>query len=100
MKKRTKRKKVDPYAGLLDSCRDPGAAGSLGGVARFAKARHLPAAKVREILKGDLGYTLHQPTRRRFPTLPVLVMGMDEQWTADLIEVETLPETIAGTGIC
>ena len=88
MKKRTKRKKkVDSYAGLLDSYRDPGVAGSLGGVAQFAKARHLPAAKVREILEGDLGYTLHKPTRRRFPTLPVLVMGMDEQWTADLIEV-------------
>ena len=86
--KRTKRKKkVDPYANLLNSCRDPGAAGSLGGVARFAKARKLPVVKVREILEADLGYTLHKPTRRRFPTLPVLVMGMDEQWTADLIEV-------------
>ena len=56
-------------------------------MARFAKAQHLPAGKVREILQADLGYTLHKPTRRQFPTLPVLVMGMDEQWTANLIEV-------------
>ena len=34
-----------------------------------------------------LGYTLHKPTRRKFPTLPVKVFTIDEQWTADLIEV-------------
>ena len=87
MKKRTKRKKkVDPYASLVDLYREPGVAGSLGDVTRFAKARHLPAAKVREILEGDLGHTLHKAARQ-FPTLLVLVIGMDEQWTADLVEV-------------
>ena len=88
MKKR--RKKVDRYANLLSLYQDPSVAGSLGGVVRFAKAQKLPVSKVREILEGDLGYTLHKPTRRRFPTLPVLVMGMDEQWTVDLIEVGTI----------
>ena len=88
MKKR--RKKVDRYTNLLSLYQDPSVAGSLGGVVRFAKAQKLPVAKVREILEGDLGYTLHKPTRRRFPTLPVLVMGMDEQWTADLIEVGSI----------
>ena len=90
MKKRQKKKKVNRYANLLSLYEDPSVAGSLGGVARFAKAQKLPVAKVRERLEGDLGYTLHKPTRRRFTTLPVLVMGMDEQWTADLIEVGTL----------
>ena len=89
-RKRTKRKKVDRYANLLSLYEDPSVAGSLGGVARFAKAQKVPVAQVREKLEGDLGYTLHKPTRRRFPTLPVLVMGMDEQWTADLIEVGTI----------
>ena len=89
MKKR-RRKKVDRYANLLALYQDPSTPGSLGGVARFAKAHKLPVAKVRERLEGDLGYTLHKPTRRRFPTLPVLVMGMDEQWTADLIEVGSI----------
>ena len=64
--------------------------GSLGGVVRFAKAQRLPVSKVRERLEGDLGYTLHKPTRRRLPTLPVLLMGMDEQWKADLIEVGSI----------
>ena len=99
MKKRRK-KKVDRYANLLALYQDPSAPGSLGGVVRFAKAHKLPVAKVRERLEGDLGYTLHKPTRRRFPTLPVLVMGMDEQWTADLIEVGNIVDTIAGIGIC
>ena len=87
MKKRKRRKKVDRYANLLSLYQDPSVAGSLGGVVRFAKAQKLPLSKVCEILEGDLGYTLLKPTRRCFPTLPVLVMGMDEQWTADLIKV-------------
>ena len=100
MKKRKRRKKVDRYANLLSLYEDPSVAGSLGGVVRFAKAQKLPVTKVRERLEGDLGYALHKPTRRRFPTLPVLVLGMDEQWTADLIEVGTLPNSIAGIDIC
>ena len=85
-----KKKKVDRYANLLSLYEDPSVAGSLGGVARFAKAQKLPVTKVRERLEGDLGYTLHKPMRRQFPTLPVLVMGMDKEWTADLIEVGTI----------
>ena len=88
MKKR--KKKVDRYGNLLALYQDPSAPGSLGGMAQFTKAQKLSVAKVRQTLEGDLGYTLHKPTRRRFPTLPVLVMGMDEQWTADLIEVGTI----------
>ena len=56
-RKHTKRKKVDWYANLLSLYQDPSVAGSLGWVTRFAKARKLPAAKVREKLEGDLGYT-------------------------------------------
>ena len=63
------RKKVDCYANLLALCEDPSVAGSLGGMACFAKARKLPIAKVRERLEANLGYTLPKPTRRRFPTL-------------------------------
>ena len=91
-----KKKKVDRYAKVLSLYRDPSVAGSLGGVARFAKAQKLPVAKVREKLEADLGYTLHKPTRRRFPTLPVLVFGIDEQWVADLIEVGNIAKSNRG----
>ena len=62
-------------------------AGSLGGFTRFAKARKLPVARVREKLEADLRYTLHKPTRRRFRTLPVLVFAIDDQQVVDVIEV-------------
>jgi len=39
------------------------------------------------ILQKDLGYTLPNPRRRHFPTLPVVVFNIDEQWAADLIKV-------------
>ena len=75
---------------LLTSYHDPRQPGSFGGVTRFARALKLPAQKVREVLEKDLGYTLYKPRRRRFPTLPVLVFNMDQQWVADLVEVQNI----------
>ena len=37
-----------------------------------------------------MGYTLLKPRRKRFKTLPVVAEGMDHQWVADLVEVQTL----------
>ena len=95
-----RKKKVGRYANLLSLHEDPTIAGSLGGVTRFAKARTLPVAKVREKLEADLGYTLHKPTRRRFRTLPVLVFAIDDQWAADLIDVGNIAKSNRGTVIC
>ena len=72
---------------LLARYRDPLKPGSLGGLTRFAKANNILVKRTREVLERDLGYTLHKPRRRQFPTLPVLVFGIDEQLAADLIEV-------------
>ena len=63
---------------------------SLGGVHRFAKAHKLPLKKAQRILEQDLTYTLHKPRRRRFPTLPVIVGGLDDQWVVDLVKVQPL----------
>ena len=82
--------KKSKAAKLLTSYHDPRQPGSLGGVTKFARTLKLPAQKVREVLQKDLGYTLHKPRRRRFPTLPVLVFNMDEQWVADLVEVQNI----------
>lgn len=84
------------YAKLIEFYRDPSLPGSLGGVVRFAKARKLPVGKVRQKLEADLGYTLHKPRRRRFPTLPVLVFGIGQQWAADLIEVINIAKSNRG----
>jgi len=61
----------------------------LGGVQRFARAHKIPLEKAQRVLERDLAYTLHKP-RRRFPTLPVIVGGLDDQWVADLVEVQPL----------
>ena len=71
-------------------CEDPEEAGSLGGVKRFAQLQKVPLAQARKALESSLAYTLHKPRRRNFPTAPVVVFGIDEQWAADLVEVQTL----------
>ena len=79
-----KRKQTDKI--LLESYHDPENPGSYGGVTRFAKDNRISIKRAKQILEKDLGYTLHKPRRRKFPTLPVKVFTTDEQWTADLIE--------------
>ena len=86
-KKSSKKKKTLSTGALVARYQDPLKPGSLGDLTRFAKANGITVQRAREVLQRDLGYTLHKPRRRRFPTLPVMVFGMDEQWTADLIEV-------------
>ena len=75
---------------LRQRYRDPTQPGSLGGVARFAKTQGISAERASKLLAKELGYTLHKPARRRFPTLRVLVFGPDEQWAADLVDVQKL----------
>ena len=82
-----KRKKPLSMGVLLARYRDPLKPSSLGGLTRFPKANNISVKRAREVLERDLGYTLHKPRRCQFPTLPVLVFGIDEQWAADLIEV-------------
>ena len=74
----------------LNRYHDPSAPGSLGGVQRFAKAHRLPLKQAQRVLEQDVAYTLHKPRRRRFPTVPVIVGGLDDQWVADLVEVQPL----------
>ena len=62
---------------FLARYQDPLKPGCLGGVTRFAKANGILVRRACEVLQRDLGYTLHKPRRRRFPTLPVVVFGMN-----------------------
>ena len=85
-----KKKNNNTKKKLLSSYHDPSQPGSLGGIQRFAKAKKLSVKNAREILERDLGYTLHKPRRRHFPTLPVVVYGIDDQWIGDLAEIQPL----------
>lgn len=42
------------------------------------------------MLQQELSYTLHKPRRKHFPTLPVLVFDIDQQWVRDLIDLQKL----------
>ena len=57
---------------------------------RFARAHKIPLKKAQRVLERDLVYMLHKPQRRRFTTLLVIVGGLDDQWVADLVEVQPL----------
>ena len=75
---------------LLASYVNPSEPGSLGGVAKFAKAHGLSNLKAKKLLDGVLSYTLHKSRRRKFPTIPVMVFSIDQQWVMDLMEVQKL----------
>ena len=87
----SKEKKLDVSQQWLGRYHDPRVPGSLGGVSRFARAHQIPLKKAQRVLEQDLAYTLHKP-RRRFATVPVIVGGLDDQWVADLAEVQPLAE--------
>ena len=69
---------------------DPSQPGSLGGVAKFAKAHKIPQSQAKQQLQQLLSYTLHKPRRRRFPTLPTLVFTINEQFVMDLVDLQKL----------
>ena len=72
---------------VLAQYHDPENPASYGGVARFVKSQGISVKKSKTNPGKDLSYRLHKPRRRHFPTLPVKVFTINEQWTADLIEV-------------
>lgn len=43
---------------------------------------------VKEWLKGELTYTLHKQSRKNFKRNPVFVSRIDEQWQADLVDMQ------------
>ena len=76
---------------------NPKSPGALGGVLRYARAKGLTVKQALNRLQRELAFTLHRPVRRHFKTLPVLVFGIDEQWVADLVEMQTTAKWNKGT---
>ena len=58
----------------------------------FARQYGVKPDKALEILgKKYLTYAFHRRKRRRkFPTLPVVVFGIDKQWVTDLVGVQSI----------
>ena len=96
MTPRKKKTRLNVSNKWLSKYHDVHTQASLGGVNRIAKAHKLPLKKAQRILEQDLAYTLHKPRRRRFPTLPVIVGGLDDQWLTDLVEVQAFAKCNRG----
>ena len=62
---------------------------SYGGLSKF-KPKGYTKKQVRELLQSQDTYTLHKPTRRRFPRRRAVVYGIDHQWQADLVDMAKL----------
>ena len=90
-----KRKRQNRTSGIT-AYTDSRTSGASGGVARYPKAQGLTLDEARRELQGELAYTLHRPVRRRFQTSPVLVFHKDDQWQADLVEMQPLKQWNGG----
>lgn len=78
------------YEKLFKAYYDPTHPGSLGGLTRLARATKVPLKLVRQWAQTQLGYTLHKPVRRNFKRSHVIVRAIDEQWSADLVDLQKL----------
>ena len=58
---------------------------------------NLKRAAVRTWLQNQDTYTLHKPSRRRYPRNRVIVYGIDEQWQADLVDLTAYARYNKGT---
>ena len=74
----------------------PSVVGSLDSVSQYAKAKGISRPKAKKELEKNLAYTLHKPRRRRGLFQPVVVFDIEEQWVADLEEVQTIAKQNKG----
>ena len=57
---------------------------SYGGLNKF-RPKGYTKKETKDWLQTQDAYTLHKPTRRRFPRRQVVVYGIDHQWQADYL---------------
>ena len=74
----------------------PGVLGNLGSVSEYAKTQKISVGRAKRELEKNPAYTLHKPRRQRGAFQPVLVFDMDEQWVADLIDVQSIAKQNKG----
>lgn len=58
------------------------------GINELARKTKIKPDKVKAFLHQQDVYTLHKPIRKRFPRRKVFVTDIDEQWQADLVDMQ------------
>ena len=84
-------KKPPPPSSYANIYYDPSHPASYGSALALSKA--VPGATLastKNWLSGESTYTLHRPARKRFIHDPIVVAGLDAQWSFDLIDVSTI----------
>lgn len=61
---------------------------SFGGVNKLAKASDIDPKSVLKWLNKQWSYSLHKPTRQKFQRRKYVTRGVNEQWQADLVEMQ------------
>lgn len=61
---------------------------SFGGIKRLKTASQLPVQTVQKFLNQQWTYQFHKPIRYNFPRRKYMVRGVNEQWQADLVEMQ------------
>jgi transposase InsO family protein len=61
---------------------------SFGGIDKLSKATHVSPVETEKWLKEQWAYSLHKPTRQKFPRRKYVSRGLNEQWQADLVEMQ------------
>lgn len=67
---------------------DPSNPGSFGGLHKFWKEVGGSKRAAKEWLQTQATYTLHRPARKRYKRNRIQVAGLDDQWEADLVDVQ------------
>lgn len=67
---------------------DPMQVGSFGGVSTLAKAARTSYKNAKEWLSKQTTYTLHKQARRRYVTRPYRTNKINEQFQADIVEMQ------------
>jgi Integrase core domain len=62
---------------------------SFGGIKPLASESRLPVQTVQKFLNQQWTYQFHKPIRYKFPRRRYMVRGVDEQWQADLVEMQS-----------
>ena len=81
---------------------NPSNLGSYGGVRRLFLAAKENGLKISEksiknYLRDQASYSLHKPARRNFKRNPTIVGGIDQQWQADLADMQAISRFNNGT---
>ena len=81
---------------------NPSNLGSYGGVRRLFLAAKENGLKISEksiknYLRDQASYSLHKPARRNFKRNPTVVGGIDQQWQADLADMQAISRFNNGT---